>query len=99
MAQRRKKKGGNMGKVALVVLVILLAVGGFAAYKVFGPNTDGFRKGEYLYIPTGATYGQVQNVLDREGFVKDINSFAFLAKKAQYPDKVKPGKYHIKKKG
>jgi len=97
MAQRRKKKSGNMGKVALVVLVILLVVGGFAAYKVFGPNTDGFRKGEYLYIPTGATYEQVLNALDKEGFVKDINSFAFLAKKAQYPDKVKPGKYHIKK--
>jgi UPF0755 protein len=94
---RGRKKGSNAGKILLGVFVVLVLIGGYSALKVFGPNTDGFRKGEYLYIPTGATYEQVVAALDKEGFVKNIKTFDFLAKQAKYPSMVKAGKYHIKK--
>ena len=93
----RGKKGRNRAKIVLWVLLALLIMGGVTVFKVFGPNTDGFRKGEYLYIPTGATYEQVVGALDKEGFVKDIKTFDFLAKQAKYPSMVKAGKYRISK--
>jgi len=96
MNARRKNPGkGNKRKILLWIVVVLAIAGLFAGLKVFGPNTDGFRKGEFLYIPTGADYEQVKSILTREGFVRDVNSFDFLARQAKYPTMVKAGKYRI----
>lgn len=84
-------------KIILGILGVILLLGLFLAYKVFGPNTNGFAKGEFLYIRTGSTYGQVKELLDKGGFVRDIKSFDILAKRAGYPSYVKAGKYKIEK--
>jgi len=87
----------NKRKVFLSALVILALAGLFLVYKVFGPNTSSFGKGEYLYIPTGTGYEQLKQTLEAEGFVRDIKAFDLLAKRANYPSNVKAGKYKITK--
>lgn len=67
----------------------------FIAYKIWGSNTGDLKTGEYLYIKTGSNYEEVKKNLNENGFVKDMWSFDFFAKRVDYPLKVKPGKYHI----
>ncbi len=95
-AQKGKKKGGTGIWILLSVLLIIVA-GSAVAYKVFGPNTGDMRKGEYLYIPTGASYMLVLDELVAGGYIDDVASFDILAKRANYPDMVKAGKFKIKK--
>lgn len=94
--QGRKKKGGTGIWVLLSILLIVIA-GSAVAYKIFGPNTGDMHKGEYLYIPTGASYMLVLDELVEGGYIDDAASFDILAKRAGYPGKVKAGKYKIKK--
>lgn len=63
-------------------------------YFIFGPNTGG-GSNEYLLIRTGSTYEQVRHSLKQEGFVSNMSSFDFVARRAGYPSRVHPGRYHI----
>jgi UPF0755 protein len=90
-SRKRKKKG----KLGIVILIGILALAAVAAYFVFGPNTGSLSEGEYVYIHTGSNYAQVKEALAEGGFVRDMKSFDFLAKRAGYPDHVHPGRYHI----
>lgn len=78
-------------------LSLLLVAGGFVAYKIVGPNTGSMQHGEYLYVPTGASYMLVYDELIQGGYIDDAASFDILANRLGYPNKVKPGKYKIKK--
>lgn len=81
-------------KILLWALVIFMLIGCFLLFKIFGPNT---LKDDYLYIKTGSNYEQVKNTLNKESFVKDMKSFDILARKANYPNHVKAGRYQIRK--
>lgn len=91
-----RKKNKNRRWIPVIAGVVV-AVGLFFAFKVFGPNTGGFSKGEFLYIPTGASYEDVKTALQEGKFVRDISSFDLLAKRVDYPARVKAGKYQVKK--
>jgi UPF0755 protein len=86
-----KKKSG----IFVWILLIIVAIGAFAAFKIFGPNTGDLHTGEYLYIKTGSTYADVKTNLKQNGFVSDIPSFDMLAQKAGYPNRVFAGRYKI----
>lgn len=80
------------------LLLSLLLIGisaAFVAYKALGPNTGDMQKGEYLYIPTGASYMLVMDDLVNGGYIKDAASFDIIAKRVNYPDMVKAGKFKI----
>ena len=55
------------------------------------------KENRYLYIPTGATFEDVQRIIYDERFVNDAVSFGMLAKFMKYNELVKPGKYLIEK--
>lgn len=88
-------KKGRFRWIGLLILV-LIVVGAIALWGIFGPNT-GDMKDDYLYIRTGSTYADVQKSLSEGGFIKNMNSFDQVAKRADYPNKVKAGKYKINK--
>lgn len=92
MAAAKKKKSRSGLYVALIILVIGL----FGVYKVFGPNTGSFTQGEYLYLHTGSDYEKLKAELLAGGFVSDMVSFDLLAKQAKIPEHIHPGKYKIK---
>ena len=80
----------------LWLFVIVVLAGAAAVYMVIGPNT-GDMKDNYLYIRTGATYADVQRSLKEGGFIKNMTTFNMVAERANYPAKVKAGKYRISK--
>ncbi|MFW5890343.1 MAG: endolytic transglycosylase MltG, partial [Marinilabiliaceae bacterium] len=62
--------------------------------KIFGPNVELENKETAsFYIPTGATYQEVTGLLEVSGYIKDMESFKWVAEKKNYPEKIKAGHY------
>lgn len=81
----------------MLTVVLLLLIGTVTGYylifksNVSLPSADK----QYLYIPTGAGFDDVLNVLADKKMLKDKNSFVLLAKSTGYDKKVIPGKYRL----
>ncbi len=81
-----------------IAIIGLIAMGGFAYYvynHVFSPNTAFENEQAHVYIKTGSGFEDVLTEL--RPLLRDINSFAVVAKRKQYHLNVKPGHYLIKK--
>lgn len=92
MSSSRKRKKGL--RWLLYLFLLLLGGGLIGVYLIFGPNTGRHNQGDYLYIPTGATYPQVLDSLTQNGFLQSTGSFKLLANAAGYK-KIHPGRYYI----
>ncbi len=93
MAAKKKKKNSSNGLRNVAIVILLIGI--IAAYKTFGPATGSFTKGEYLYIHTGADYGQMTIALQEGGFISDMFTFGILANVAKLPAHIHPGRYRI----
>ena len=98
--KKTKKKSGKTKLVVWLVIAILLIFGLAFGYWVFrmvmSPNVqtpDG--KETVIYIPTGSTYDDVQSILTDAGILISPKSFNWVAKKKDYPDNIRPGRYVI----
>jgi UPF0755 protein len=86
----------NLKKLYLLILGISIVIIGFLAFntynKIYKANTisEGF-----LYIPTNANYNDVENLT--RPFLKRTKTFNWVANLKNYPNNIKPGKYHISK--
>lgn len=84
------------GKIIGIILLIVFLLGAFAAWQLFGPVIKNPQK-KYLYIPSNATYEQVKDSLLQNEFIQSPFWFDQLAKYADYPSSIKPGKYSMEK--
>ncbi len=86
----------NLKNLTLSILALLILVGGFLGYsyysKIYKPNTV---KDGCLFIPTNASFEEVQDLV--RPFLKRVKPFVWVAKKKNYSNSIKPGKYKIKK--
>jgi len=88
-----------MGKRKILVgfiLVFTVTLSSFSFYfwqVVSSPNILVDQENRYLYIPSNATFKDVQNTLYNENYVNDLVAFSFLAKLMDYDKYVKPGRY------
>jgi UPF0755 protein len=86
--------------IIYTILVIFILAGiqvGRMYHQIFGPNIQTPHKKDYLlYVPTGATYDDVKNVLDKNRIIKDEKTFDWAAKKKNYPENIHPGCYRIR---
>jgi UPF0755 protein len=92
-----KSKGGIIKKVILLLVLSILAFGGYWAYEtVFKNNVhlDG-KKFTYIYIKTGATFDDVLDELYSENIIDDHASFEWMAKEMNLPEHINSGKYRI----
>ncbi|OFX26445.1 MAG: aminodeoxychorismate lyase [Bacteroidetes bacterium GWA2_31_9] len=100
MAKKKKSKLGLILKIIFSIFLVLIIAGGIIGYqyykKIYNPNIQ-IKDKDYLYIPTGSTFEDVVRIIENKKLVKDINSFEWVAELKKYPEKVKPGKYLIKK--
>ena len=86
-------------RILLIIALFGLVVLGYFSYKIynniFDSNTIFESDRVTLYIPTGATYSMVLDSL--RPHLKDLESFDAVARKKDYPNRVKPGKFVIEK--
>jgi len=86
-------------KVIIFIFIFLVLAGGavmWFAYNTIFANNISTQAPEFLYIKTGSNYGQVVDLLEEKGVVKNLKTFQQVAKWKKYPQKVKAGKYAIK---
>jgi len=57
--------------------------------------TTGDKSFRYFYIPTGSDYTAVTALLEKGGFIRDMKSLDWVARKKKYDLKIKPGRYRI----
>jgi len=90
MARKKKK-----WIYALIGLFLAGCLALFGAYLVvFAPNVQ---KDGFLYIPTGSTYSQIQDSLQKHHFLKTPLSFELWQQLKSYQNYVKPGRYELRK--
>ncbi len=79
----------------LFVLILLVAISGYFVYQVInGPNVwTPQDKTESIYVPTGANFAQLKEILYARGLVIHRKNFEWWAKKKKLPVLVKPGRY------
>lgn len=86
----------KLKKIFLFLFGFLMLSGiwiSFSLYtKILKPNT--VQEG-YLYIPTGSNFEDLRVLI--KPFIGHEKSFIWVAKKKNYFDHIKPGKYHIPK--
>ena len=87
-------------KIALFVIISVL----FVTFSFYGwqitqtPNFQQDKDKDFaLLIPEGATYATVMDTLKANKVLNDPMSFRFLAKLLNYPERVKAGRYLLKK--
>jgi len=82
-------------KILFSVLVVILLIVGFVGWNFFGPTIHAPEK-KYFYIRTGETYEGVKDSLTSQKIIPGTTWFDWASKAIGY-DKVKPGRYEIKK--
>lgn len=84
--------------VAVVAFSTLLSSFAFYGYQmVYAANFNVEKEDSFFYIPTGATFKDVQNLVNKKEIVGNLVAFSFMAKLMDYDKSVKPGRYLIKK--
>ena len=79
--------------LGLVIMVVVV----YKMYsRVFVSNVILDTEHVIYYIPTGAGFDEVLDGLEELGIIADGRSFRWVAKKKEYENNVKPGRYKIK---
>jgi UPF0755 protein len=101
MSIERKSKQMLMpkiGKITIIVIAVLFIVTGYKAYELFMYTfKPAVKIDAVVYIPTGADFKQVENILEASNAMVSMKGFRWVAKKKEYPKTVKPGRYKLTK--
>ena len=82
-------------KIICGALLLILLIGGFIAWKIFGPTVSA-PQGKYFYIKTGSTYSEVKTALLDQHIISSEYFFDRIARQANYTTAVKAGRYEIR---
>ncbi len=85
-----------MKKIFLLILILGSLVALYAGWQVLGPTVKAPSE-KYFYIPTGAVYTDVLAALKSERIISNKFFFDKLARQVKYHQRVKAGRYEIKK--
>lgn len=87
-----------MKKLVWIILLVFVLGALVAAWIFMGPGTGFNQKTETLYIPSqGATKASVMDSIRLNNLVSNTTAFSFLAGVLDYWEKIRPGRYEIKK--
>ncbi|CAN5496577.1 endolytic transglycosylase MltG [soil metagenome] len=83
--------------IVILVFSVLLTSFSFYIYQVIKtPNVLVERQDKYIYIPSGASFKNVQDSLYNGQYVHDLVAFSVIAKFLKYDQQVKPGVYLLR---
>ena len=95
MTSSKKKSKSFLIPAILIAIVLISCFFGYKWYKNYkAPNVTA--EVEYLYIPTGSSFEDLMQNLEEHPILLDIESFKWVAKKKNYPQNIKAGKYALK---
>jgi UPF0755 protein len=92
-------------KKILIYIVLVATIGmvggGVLAYRMYGrllvSNVKtGDKESVYINIPTGSTYADVIDIVNKKDIVIDTESFKWACSRMGYPHSVKAGRYKFK---
>jgi UPF0755 protein len=87
----------KLKKIILYILLAVLAVVAYFGFKVyqiiFTPNTQFSEAKVAVYIPTDASFEDIQTILSP--YIKDMATFVSLAERRSYSNNIKAGKFEI----
>jgi len=87
-----------MKKVILAIAVICFIMGAIAAWLMLGSATAFTENKKYLFVYTGKSdKASVMDFIEKNHLLKNTGAFNFLATKMNVWEKLKPGRYEIKK--
>lgn len=86
---------GRSRKIIWLLLAVVMLTGSVFAWLLFGPRVKA-PEGKYFYIRTGEGYEEVKRGLREQGIISTGFVFEQLAKRAGYPQKIRPGRYEIR---
>lgn len=103
--KRRKRKvpatsfGKKVYYVSIAILVMSLVLIGYNFYKKLfkGNIADANTEDQYLHIPTGSSFDDVLDILEKEKLLLDRETFEWTAEMLEYTNDVKAGRYEIRK--
>lgn len=80
----------SSGFLVIVLFVI------FVLYRsLYGIHLKNDAKETIVFIPTGATYFETLDSIGRKITIDNLRLFKWIAKKKNYPSRIKPGRYKI----
>lgn len=88
----------KVGKFIIIFFSIALLVVGIRAYQLYNYVFKANVKTEQaIIIPENATFNQVVDSLQANDVLINYKAFRWVAKKKNYPDAIKPGRYLFRK--
>jgi UPF0755 protein len=78
----------GLGIVAIVIISLIYR-------NLFGVSIRAEENNKVIYIPTGSSYDQVLDTLESNLIIKNLKVIDWVAKKKNYPELIKPGRYVI----
>lgn len=81
----------------MVLLIAGLLAAGYAYNRLFRPSARFSEESRVLLIPTGASFAVVLDSLVAMDAVSDVGAFRMLAERKKYVERIKPGRYRIKR--
>lgn len=84
-----------MKRTIKIVLIIVVVVGLFAAWKVFGPSVSA-PEDKFVYVKTGSSFGEMRNDLISKRIISSPQWFDWVSAALGFKT-AKAGKYEIRK--
>ena len=81
-------------RVLALLSVVAVGIAIFLYFAIMKPNVwTGEEETRSVFIPTGAGFHEVKNILYSKGLLRNRFTFEWLAKMKRYPELIKPGHY------
>lgn len=85
-------------KLVLLVSTIIVLLLLFTVWRIFGSNTRFKEASKYLYIPSeNASFSSLLQTIKDSNYISNPGLFAFVARRMELSEQIKPGRYEIKK--
>lgn len=95
-----RKPKSRFSRIIVIILALCIVVAGIIGYRLYvtvmKPNVWVKDNGtDYLYIPTGADFQDLETILYENGFIVNRKTFSWIASRKNLPAHVHPGRYEI----
>jgi len=85
-------------KIILGFIFLLIVTAAFLGWLFLSDATKQDKGSRFLYIKTKeSSYEALLKTLNDSGYIDNVSRFDFVARKMGLPEKIKPGRYEIKK--